>query len=584
MNMISLSEDEKKKAEEWRERKIKEGGTFSEEMKKMEDEMQRKIKMQSSLSKYFDGERFKAEFMAEEFMESFKIITLNGTDEMLFYDNKEGIYKEDAEFLVRAFCEQELPTIKSYFVSEVINHIKRRTYIHRNKIGEDKFKIHLQNGIFDLKEMKLYPFDPNFVSLIKIPILYSDQADCPVFKKFLKEIIKDEDVPLIQELFGYSLWRDYPLQKAFMCIGEGRNGKSTLLAVMKTMLGTDNVCSVSLQELEHRFSTSYFYNKMANIHADLPAKSMENTGKFKMLTGGDTMIAEVKNKMGFPFVNYAKMVFACNKLPEVSDNTIAFFRRWIIINFPNSFEEGGNADENLLQKMTTPEELSGLLNWSIDGLKRLLFQRKFSTKVTPEQMGELYQRMADSLYAFVTDCIEATSEEDAMTKAELYEKYTRYCIEKNYPTKTKEVVGKTLTKYIPATECYHGRERAWYGIRIKQENKNQSTISPSPTNEETIIEDTTTKTTLNTIPEPNKRNFNRIELIKQCCLGCLFPVEKGLIDYFSLEKKFIDQFIVSVGREPTEEELLEFHGWFDQQKKEGMVFEPRKDLYQFINK
>ena len=69
----------------------------------------------------------------------------------------------------------------------------------------------------------------------------------------------------------------------------------------------------------------------------------------------------IKFKNYFNYVNYAKLIFSCNKLPEAKDDTSAFFRRWILINFPYTFE-GVNCDKKILEKLTTEKELSIYVN------------------------------------------------------------------------------------------------------------------------------------------------------------------------------------------------------------------------------
>jgi len=100
-----------------------------------------------------------------------------------------------------------------------------------------------------------------------------------------------------------------------------------------------------------------------------------------MLVGNDLIGAEVKFGKHFTFENHVKLVFSANKIPETEDDTDAFFRRWIIIVFPNQFTDDKNAehkaDHSIIDKLTTPEELSGLLNKSLKSLHNLLETNRF---------------------------------------------------------------------------------------------------------------------------------------------------------------------------------------------------------------
>jgi len=187
-------------------------------------------------------------------------------------------------------------------------------------------------------------------------------------------------VPKEIEMFGYCLYKDYPFAKAFMLIGSGANGKSTLMKLLEKFLGEDNIATPSLQDLlRDKFAKVELFGKLANIHADLSSEKLENTGTFKMLTGGDTVYGQKKFKDPIKFKNHAKLIYSANELPRTDDRTDAFFRRWIVIDFPNQFTSNDEfTNPDLPYSIIDEEEMSGLLNWALDGLERILDQGGFS--------------------------------------------------------------------------------------------------------------------------------------------------------------------------------------------------------------
>jgi putative DNA primase/helicase len=232
-----------------------------------------------------------------------------------------------------------------------------------------------------------------------------------------------------------------------------------------------------LQELEHnRFASANLYRKLANIYADLPSVALQNPGVFKMLTGGDVVKAEKKFKDFFFFTNYAKLIYSANRVPYVADESEAFFRRWIIINFPFKFEPNPNGpnskpvNPNILQEITTEEELSGFLNLALSRLKKVLNQG-FSYAKTTEEIREAYIRASDPIGAFVMDCV-VQSPEDFVPKDELYNAYVSYCKSKKLIIVDKAVFSKNLRRYVVVEECRPKikgeRPRAWKGIKLVQ--------------------------------------------------------------------------------------------------------------------
>jgi len=241
---------------------------------------------------------------------------------------------------------------------------------------------------------------------------------------------------------------------------------------LKTFLGRENVTSRSLQELEeNRFSTAELYGKLANLYPDLSDRALHSTGKFKSLTGSDPITGEHKFQRGFLFTNYSKQCYSCNKVPMAYDDTDAFYRRWVIINFPNKFE-GEQCDVNILTKLITPDELSGLFNLAIEALRHLLTRGTFSNHRETDRIREEYIRKSDSVQAFIMDRIESAPS-DHIEKKQLYQTYCEYCRQKNYPAINDRTFFKRFLKHVNAEEARGPRPeqaRILIGIRLKDED------------------------------------------------------------------------------------------------------------------
>jgi|SRR5208282_5416871 len=391
--------------------------------------------------------------VAEAILRTCNIVTLMDTDTILLY--KDGVYVPGGESFIAAKTEQVLQAAlladktTNHFVHEVIGHIKRRTYKERIEFDTNPFVLNLKNGLLNLDSIEFIAHTPNYFSITQLPVNYDPKADCPKIKKFISEILYSEDIATIQEFSGYILWRDYPAQKALLLAGDGSNGKSTYINLLKTMLGITNVSSRGLQELEvNRFAKADLFGKLANLYADLPDTALRSVGIFKMLTGGDPITAEHKFKNPFNYINYAKLIFSTNRIPEVTDDdSTAFFRRWITITFPHTFA-GEKEDRNLLQKLTTEEELSGFLNWALQGLSRLSANSwRFSDSRSTSEIRTEYLRRSSPIRAFLMDCV--VQKPDGQTaKSTLYQTYCVYCRLHHLPVLTADTIYKSLPKFL----------------------------------------------------------------------------------------------------------------------------------------
>jgi putative DNA primase/helicase len=178
----------------------------------------------------------------------------------------------------------------------------------------------------------------------------------------LSEIVSPENQQVLVEWAGYSLIPDTRMQKAVMLLGNGSNGKSVYLKLLTRFIGEKNTSGESLHRLENnRFSSANLYGKLINVFPDLASTRIFENSTFKNLCGGDRIHGERKGETAFVFDNTARLIFSANELPPNKNGNFAYFRRWILIDFPNTFE-GKAADKDLIEKLVTPEELSGFLN------------------------------------------------------------------------------------------------------------------------------------------------------------------------------------------------------------------------------
>jgi len=426
-------------------------------------EFENKLRVSMKLTDFSPGG------LAELLLSESHYATLIDTEEILVYRN--GKYVSGGEGEIKFKLEQMVgKDLRKNTVEEVIGHVKRQTFRRREEFDADPFVLNLKNGLLDLRTYELRPHSPDYLSMVQLPVVFDQSADCSLIKKFLSEVLYSEDIPVVQEFAGYLLWREYPNAKVLLLVGDGSNGKSTFINVLKALLGIDNIASRSLQELElNRFAKASLFGRLANLYADLPDQALKSVGIFKILTGGDPVTAEHKFHNAFTFVNYAKMVFSCNRIPEVYEDTTAFFRRLIIVTFPNTFKE--QADQNLLTKLTTPEELSGFFNWALDGLKRLKSNAwDFSYSKSTSEVRQEYIRKSSPIRAFLMDCTEVDAL-SFLSKKQLYSAFTEYCRLKRLPPVTEQTFFRNLPQFAAVQEARPEidgeRIRGFNGLRLK---------------------------------------------------------------------------------------------------------------------
>jgi P4 family phage/plasmid primase-like protien len=446
-------------------------------------------------AKYYFAKRLLHEnTFVEDEKEIVGLKTFQDNKDMIIYNQQTGCYEQEGDIILSAEIEKRLgEKATNMQVKEIIDSIKRQTYYDRNDLEETN-KLGLRpigNGIWDIKQKKLIPFSPRYVFLNKVEWNYNPTADYSRFKIFLKEILSgcEKRVNVVQEWLGYCLLFDVRFGKALLLYGDGENGKSVLLNVNKKLLGDKNVVSISLQYLENNpFAPVRLFGKSANIFADLPKKALSQTSVFKMLVTGDTLSGEKKGKDSFEFNPYCKQMFSCNEPPRTPDRTRGFFRRWIILEFKEHYPEGDlRRDEQLFEKLTTKEGMEGILKFALEGLYRLLEQKRFTEHMSRAEIEDFWLRHSDSVAAFTLDQIELdpTAEEK---KADVFNTYEIYCRNNGYPLEEPNSFWRRFKEIVECHEYSPKNEngvqvRAIKGIRLK------ALKSDEPTENENSEED-----------------------------------------------------------------------------------------------
>ncbi|EJT5937104.1 DNA primase [Clostridium perfringens] len=389
-----------------------------------------------------------------------------GGESFLIYEN--GVYNISGEKEAgRIIMDYMLP---NYCIMASIRDCRDQWDILVSKDFDDfnrnPYLVNVRNGLLDIRDMSFNEHTPSYLSTVQLNVEYNPQVDCPQFKKFLNEVLDCKLIPLVQEIVGYLLTTNTASQKAFVFWGPARTGKSTLLWVVEyLLLGKKNVSNIPWQEIGDKFKTAELLGKLANVFSDLPSKSIDDTGIFKVVTGEDYLMAEKKNNNPFKFKPFARLVFSCNELPRnYVDRTEGFYRRLIIVPFSRQIEKS-KIDKALKYKFQREKE--GILNWALEGLKRLYENNfEFSENELTDGVKKEYKRENNNVISFVEECCEIDSL-FSCSRIEIYEAYKEFCVEAGLKALSQIKFNKELEGNFNITRSRSGKLRLWNGVRIK---------------------------------------------------------------------------------------------------------------------
>lgn len=328
---------------------------------------------------------------------------------LMVLNQKEGIYEEFTEELIgtilRYLMNSTLPdSWKKYYEKDIFDGLLREVPRVDSEIIDDSL-IALNNGVFNLNTMKLVPYDKSHIFTSKSPVNFIKGAICPQFIKAMREIVCDDEELLmcIQEIFGYTLINNTKGERAFYFVGVGSNGKSFTAEILTKIVGKKNVSNIQLSNFSERFGIEGIVGMNLNIANENEVGSIKSTENLKAIISGDSINISRKFKKAINYKPTVKLVFLLNTLPDTLDNTHGYYRKILIVPFNRVFKQE-EMDKNLKEKVS--EELSGILNWAIEGAKRLMNNDyKFTECEAIKKAIKAYKEEQNPVEAFSKDAL-----------------------------------------------------------------------------------------------------------------------------------------------------------------------------------
>lgn len=296
------------------------------------------------------------------------------------------------------------------------------------------FLLNLKNGTFEISNKGIIklPFNKKDFLTYQLPFNYEPTAIAPLFESFLNKVIPDKQKQrVLAEYLGYIFIKheskSFEVQKVLFLYGSGANGKSVFYKIVEALIGRQNISNFSLQSLtdEKGYSRAMIEDKLLNYASEINGRVESDV--FKKMASGEPIEARLPYGKPLTLTQYAKMLFNCNELPKDTENTDAFFRRFLVIPFDVTIPKT-EQDLNLANKIIN-SELSGVFNWVLAGLNRFLDQNGFSVCDASEKALEIYKMDSNSALQFLDDKNYHKSANQYVLLKNVYIEYREFCME-----------------------------------------------------------------------------------------------------------------------------------------------------------
>lgn len=370
---------------------------------------------------FFKGTTFLFDKFSTYIKNNNHIIRINGR----LHIYKGGVYVS-AEDEIESAMIKHISNLNKTKRKEVLSYLDLLIRENHKEAGSNL--IAFKNGIYNIIDDSFTDFNPEIVVTNMIPWDYNPAAENDLVDSTIDKIsCNDPEIrALLEECVGYCFYRRNELGKAFILTGEGANGKSTFIDMIKTMLGDENIASLDLKELGDRFKTAELFGKLANVGDDIGDEFIANASVFKKLVTGERVSVERKGQDPFEFNNYSKFLFSANSIPRMRDKTGAVQRRLTIIPFEAKFTKDDEDFRPFIKyDLREQSAIERLILIGIEGLKRVIANNAFTKANKVEDALKEYEEENNSIISFVNE-FGIENIENEPTK-NIYAAYSEFC-------------------------------------------------------------------------------------------------------------------------------------------------------------
>lgn len=411
---------------------------------------------------------------AEMFQAEYKVNRING----VFYVNGKEVQDDYILMLVQKKIAVYFKENTGRLTNNVFITLSNTVYTKQPE--PDETKIYCNNGI-TIRVKKDGTFDTineDLFTLTRIGANYNPAADCPTFKKYLNDLFFEEDIPAVQEYFGYCLIPCTRAQAGLFIKGKGGEGKSVLRDVTMRLFGHSAIQEY-IHQLGERFTIANMENKLVVVDDDLQSDMLKETATLKkLITAREPFQVERKQKTKYDAYLFSRIIAIGNTfIGSKFDHSDGFYRRQLLVDVKPKTRDEKDDDRFMSDKCIV--EIEGILNWALEGLSRLI-KNDYHFSVSDRMIWTLdsIKHDGDNSLTFVEDdtFIQITHDfSDQTTIADLFTLYAVYCADNgDTPIKRKSFqlrMGERFKDYKIRIQTDEGRLQGFAGIRLTEAAK-----------------------------------------------------------------------------------------------------------------
>ncbi len=417
--------------------------------------------------------------IAAEILEKHNFAVIRDTPKQLYHEEN-GVYCVHGEAVLRKILHDGIDEKywKPYIVNAVVAAVKDQCLHERSEFDADPMILNCKNGFVDLRIGKMIQRD--IKSLIQIDTEFKpEHGREEMFEDMVMWAAGQKNGTMLLQYMAASLTRGKYHPRALICmVGDGRNGKSTILNTYQAVLGQNCTSSEDLQDIQNdRFAASNLEGSLANISADIPSDALEGSNKIKRLViPGDMLSVQAKNVQAHKADITAMMFFSCNEMPNPSEWSESILDRFRILPFVKKFDRDTLLENNL----KTPEQRTKILNSLIFYLQDVI-NKDFTYTQDTALVKELWQSNSDVATLFIMTRLRPRRDNEShATVGAVHTAYTLFCKTLQKPEKTNTKFNQLMEKHghkQGITRIDGENTRYWKDLALVRDDDTQTIVT-----------------------------------------------------------------------------------------------------------
>jgi putative DNA primase/helicase len=390
-----------------------------------------RISEEQLVKQFFDKDKFFHDRLGNYIIKNCYVKRDSISRELYFYNERKKVYSTETDYLL-GYMTKLIPGLKHYQKEETLKYIQAYLYEESVKFNENPYTIVFKNGILNVNTLEFKPMTPENYESIQINANYNPNAHSPIVDEYFNTATNGNKKieTLLYEAIGYSMLKTNELQKAFLLVGSGRNGKSTFLDLIKEILGRENTTAISFKDLANNFRASAMNNKLASLAGDISSAPLTDSDLVKSIISGDEIMVEQKYKDAHAKSMFATLFFAANKLPRTPDQSFGFYRRLTLIPFIANLNAVSRVDGlNFKQKLLAQDSLDYAAYKAVLAINNVLqTSKEFTTPNEVVEMMEQYRIDNSSVLSWYHEHWDGNIEEiKKFSEHAAYDNYKQWC-------------------------------------------------------------------------------------------------------------------------------------------------------------